>query len=303
MQVKSKIFPYPVINHNNNYSNFGDCDFKLYFEPFEDETSYILKNCHFETESLLINTLFDENHIEIVLIIECSETVYRKSIPLSREGQNIQLLKVDFTNKVDISMFAYAKHDFVLSSDEFEDDYRNISFDIEKYDIIGANDGFSIRFTHEETEDNLVQSIFSVIRKEDLKDGTYIVDCDAGRKIVISLSVNDYKNYKIIYTAPAYKEVFFNMLLIPALIEGLSLCRIFIEDETKDTDDIVGQYPWFNSIRSAYFKLKGTELTISDLKQISPVSLAQELMGKPFGSALSNLVNETTKTEGDDENE
>ncbi len=303
MQVKGKIFPYPVINHNKNYSNFAESDFKIMFEPIEDETSYILKNCYFETESNLINSLFDEGKIDIVLIIECSDTVYRKSFSMSKIGQDIRLLKVDFTEKVDISMFAYAKDNFTLTSDEFDEDYRDINFEIEKYDIIGANDGYNIRFKHEEAEDNLVQSIFSVVPSENIEDGAYTVECDIGRKIAINLSINDYSNYKIIYTVPTYKEVFFNMILVPALIEGLSLCKFVLEDESKDMDDIGNQYPWFRSIQTAYLKLKGIELTIQDFKNSSPVFLAQELLGKPLGFALKNLVHETNKIEGDNENE
>ena len=109
MQVKGKIFPYPVINHNKNFSNFAEHDFKIVFETSEDSNAYVLKNCYFETESNLINNLYKEGKIEILLIIECSDTVYRKSFVITKSKQDFKLQKVDFTEKVDISMFAYAK--------------------------------------------------------------------------------------------------------------------------------------------------------------------------------------------------
>ena len=251
----------------------------------------------------LMQHLYNEGKIDIVLIIECSDTVYRKSFQISTIGKDIVLLKVDFTEKVDISMFAYAKENFKMISDEFDEDYRDVEFDIEKYDIIGADDGFNIRFKHEKSEDNLVQSIFSIVPNESIEEGAYVVECDIGRKIAINLSITDYNNYKIIYTVPTYKEVFFNMILVPALIEGLSLCKSILEDESKDMDDVGNQYPWFRSIQSAYLKLKGIELSIQEFKNCSPVFLAQELLGKPLGSALKNLVNETNKIEGGNENE
>ena len=221
MQVKGKIFPYPVINHNKAFSNFGDKSFQIAFEPQENEKSYILKDCRFETDSSLISTLYAEGKIGIVLIVECSDTVYRKSFDVSNVGKDLVLMKVDFMGKVDISMFAYAKEAFMMKSDEFEEDYKDIVFEIEKYDIIGANDGFNVRFRCEESEDNLVQSIFSVVPNESLEPGVYRVECNIGKKITITLSEEDYKNYKTIYTVPAYKEVFFNMILVPTLIEGL----------------------------------------------------------------------------------
>lgn len=304
MQVKGKIFPYPVINYNKAFSNYNDKNFQIVFEPAEDERSYILKNCRFESDSVLINKLYSEGKIGIVLIVECSNTVYRKSFEVSKTGKDLILLKVDFTEKVDISMFAYAKEALTIQSDEFEEDYKGINFEIEKYDIVGANDGFNVRFRHEESEDNLVQSIFSVTPSEDLEPGAYVVECNIGRKISIGLSIEDHKNYKIIYTVPAYKEVFFNMILVPALIEGLSLCKAFLEDESKDMDDVGNQYPWFRSIESSYKKLKGVDLQVQDFKSMSPVFLAQELLGKPLGQALKSLVNETNKiSEGGDDNE
>lgn len=225
-------------------------------------------------------------------------------LEVSKTAKDIILLKVDFTEKVDISMFAYAKEAFTIQSDEFEEDYKGINFEIEKYDIVGANDGFNVRFRHEESEDNLVQSIFSVVPSDELEPGAYLVECNIGRKITITLSLEDHKNYKIIYTVPTYKEVFFNMILVPALIEGLSLCRAILEDESKDMDDVGNQYPWFRSIESAYKKLKGIDLQTQDFKSMSPVFLAQELLGKPLGQALKSLVNETNKiSEGRDDNE
>ena len=304
MQVKGKIFPYPVINNNKAFSNYDNKIFQISFEPQEDDKSYILKNCKFECDSSIINKLYIDGKIGIVLIIECSSTVYRKAFDVSNIEQDFFLKKVDFTEKVEVSMFAYAKESFTIRSDEFDEDYTNIDFEIEKYDIVGVNDGFNVRFRHEESEDNLVQSIFSVIPSDDLEPGKYLVECNLGRKITITLSKIDHNNYKIIYTVPAYKEVFFNMILIPSLIEGLSLCKAILVDDIKDIDDIENQYLWFRSITSAYKKLKGVELTKQDFKNISPVFLAQELLGKPFGQALKCLVEETNKmSEGGDENE
>lgn len=300
MQVRNKIFPYPVINNNKIYSNFKDLNFELSYEPLETETAFILKNAKFSTDSNTIINLFNEGKIGIAVIVECSDTVYRKAFEVSQEAKDLILSKADFTEKVDVSMFAYAKESFKFDSNELEDDYSNIVFDIDKYDILGAYDGFNVRFKHDETEDNLVQSIFSINVNHDLEDGEYIVECDLGKKISITLSENDYKNYKVIYTVPVYKEVFFNMLLVPALIEGLSLCKSMLEDLSKDLEDVGNRYLWFRSIQNAYKRLEGTELTIETFKGFSPAQLSQRLLGKPLGESLKKLVSETNKVQEED---
>ena len=304
MQVKNRLFPYPVINHNLILSNFGACDFQLLYEGEETDRAYILKNARFFTESKLINQLYDEGKIVVTCIVECSYTVYRKKSYLTREGKDIELPKVDFTERVDISMFATAIEDFTLASDEFDEDYTGIDFEIEKYDIIGANDGFNIRFKHEESEENLAASIFSIIISHDFEDGAYTVECNTGKKIVVTMSEKDYLNYKVIYTVPTFKEVFFNMLLVPALIEGLTQCRIFLkEDSSRDLEDVGNQYLWFRSIISSYKRLKGIDLTIDEFKTVSLSYFAQELLGKPLGSSLAKLVELTKGTTGGDDSE
>lgn len=304
MQVKNRLFPYPVINHNKILSNFGTSDFVLLFEKEETDKAFIMKNARFYTESKLINQLYDDGKIKISCVIECSYTVYRKAFELGKTGKDLILSKVDFNERVDVSMFATATQDFELVSDELDDDYAGITFELEKYDIIGANDGFNVRFKHEESEENLAQSIFSIITSHDFTPGAYTVECNTGKKIVVTMSDKDYKNYKVIYTVPAYKEVFFNMLLVPALIEGLTLCKTYLlEDSSRDLEDVGNQYLWFRSIVKSYKRLKGIDLSIDEFTRVSLAFFAQELLGKPLGESLSKLVQEINREVGGDDNE
>lgn len=295
MQVRNKLFPYPVINFNKLYSNYKDCNFEFIYETEETDSAYLIKKATFITDSKTINELFEKGKVGIALIVECSDTVYRKSFEITLEPKDIVLPKIDFHEQVEVSMFAYAKDDLRLDSDEFEEDYLSVGFDIEKYDILGAYDGFTIRFKHNETEDNFVQSIFSINVDHDQEDGNYNAEYNLGRKISITLSENDYNNYKIIYTVPLYMEIFFNMILVPCLVEGMSLCKDILEDSCKDLDDVGNQYFWFRSIQSAYKILTGKELTIDEFKSISLTKLAQDLLGKSFGKSLKKMVEETNK--------
>lgn len=299
MQIKDRIFPYPILNHNKSISNYNDIDFIFNYEPVETESEFILKNATFTTESKLINDLLDKNLIKIELIIECSYTVYRKAFNITRNPRDIHLSKSDFYEKVSFSMYATATQNFKLQFEEVEDDYSNIEFEIEKYDILAANDGFTRNFIHDEKSDNLAQSIFSIVVNHDMnKDDSYIVECENSKKIRIVLPEEQYNYYKVIYTVPTYTEVFFNMLLVNALIEGLSLCKIdAITNPNDDLDDIGNKFMWFRSILNGYKKLKGIDLTIEEFKKCSLVKLAQELLGKPLGKALNKLVKETNGTE------
>ena len=297
MQVKNRIFPYPVLNHNRNLSNYLDLNFDLEYEESIEEDYYILKNAHFYTDSKIVNDLYNAKKIDVVCVIECSYTIIRRAYKLDRDKSiDIKLAKNDFRDKVYISMFACANDDFEIESNEFDDDYSGIKHKIEKYDIVAANDGYYVYFKHQDLEENFAKSIFSIIIDHNIKDGTYNVDYSSNNKIVISLSDNDYQNYKTIYAVPNYKEVFFNMLLIPTLTEALTKCMAIIDgNDYLDIDEVSNRYLWFNSITDAYFRLNGTELTKEEFVKMSPVTFAQHLLGKPLGASLINLIDEMNK--------
>ena len=84
------------------------------YEPSEDEYAYILKDIKFSTESKFINDLYDKKLIKVFLVVECSDTVFRKKIEVDKISSTIRLYKNDFTEKVDISMFAVATKNFTL---------------------------------------------------------------------------------------------------------------------------------------------------------------------------------------------
>lgn len=306
MQVRRKLFPYPVLNNQRIMSNYSEYIFEFNYEEDENEKEYILRKVKIETNSKYIQKLLGEGKIGLVFIVECSNTIKRHSYEIDiNSTKEIRLSKSDYSGKVVVSAFAYAKENLVIVSDEFDEDYKDIEFEIDKYDILAANDGFSIKFIHEEDEDNVANSIFSIIIDRSEEEGPYRVDYAHGKKIEISLNEKDYGNYKIIYADSMYKEVFFNTLLIPALIEALNGCmNLCLNDSSvDDVEDIEDNYPWFRSIINAYKKLKGQDLTKEEFMEQTPLYWAQTLLGKPLGSALENLVKKANGIDGGEENE
>ena len=62
MQVKKKIFPYPIINHNLGLSNFGNKSFILAFEQEENENAFVMKNARFETDFSRLKAAIKSGH-------------------------------------------------------------------------------------------------------------------------------------------------------------------------------------------------------------------------------------------------
>lgn len=304
MQIAKKIFPYPIINRESQYSTYNNSSFSLELEEIDSERIFYLKEVRYSTDSELLKKLIDDKKVEVALIIECSETIYRKKIILNEEGIDIPLYKSDFSGRVVYSIYAYTTQDIILeTSDEFLEDYQGINYDLEKYSIIAADDGRTIYMNHEETEDNVVKSIFSVIPSLDNNDNVFHVDYETGKKITISLSENDFNNYNEMFNIDTYKELFFSVLLVPSLTEALTRCKMLVVNDEYELDDVEQAYKWFKSIIMAYEKQIGKEFTVEDVKEISPVVLAQQLLGKPLSQSLKTILtsSRTPKNAGDDD--
>ncbi len=302
MQIKNKIFPYPILNNDQRISNFLGKTFELLFNKIEQEQEIKLQDIHFETTSEYLINLYKEKKIKVVVIVECSNTVYRKYFEIGCDkGRDLILFKADLDEAVYLSMFAYAVEDFEFISDEIDEDYKksDVIFAIEKYDIIAANDGYNFRVIHQADEENLVKSIFSIVVDHELKDGAYKIDYESSRKINIYLSDEDYKQYRLIYSVPSYKEVFFNILLIPVLTEAFAQCEYELKNnQDLDIEDLSNHYLWFRSVVASYKKIYGIDLTKDNLLKVQPIVLAQEIMGKPLGTSFKSLVDEM-KNKGD----
>ena len=304
MQIAKKIFPYPIINRESQYSTYNNSSFSLELEEIDSERIFYLKKVKYSTDSELLKKLIDDKKVEVALIIECSETIYRKKIILNEEGIDIPLYKSDFSGRVVYSIYAYTTQDIILeTSDEFLEDYQGINYDLEKYSIIAADDGRTIYMNHEETEDNVVKSIFSVVPRLDNNDNVFHVDYETGKKITISLSENDFNNYNEMFNIDTYKELFFSVLLVPSLTEALTRCKMLVVNDEYELDDVEQAYKWFKSIIMAYEKQIGKEFTVEDFKEISPVVLAQQLLGKPLSQSLKTILtsSRTPKNVGDDD--
>ena len=89
MQIAKKIFPYPIINRESQYSTYTNSSFSLELEEIDSEKIFYLKKVRYSTDSELLKKLINDKKVEVALIIECSETIYRKKIILNEEGMKL----------------------------------------------------------------------------------------------------------------------------------------------------------------------------------------------------------------------
>ena len=143
MRVGRKLFPYPVINNSEKISSFKDSTFSLVYEDESDEENLILKDAHLIIDDMNLISLISQGKVKGALIVECSATIYREKFDIGMKNRDIIIPLSELNDKVYISSFLYATENISnYKSENFLEDYEDYSFNIEKYDILAADDGF-----------------------------------------------------------------------------------------------------------------------------------------------------------------
>lgn len=283
MRVGKKLFPYPVINNSEKVSSFKDSSFSLVYEDDSDDEFLILKDAHLVIDDLNLVNLMSKGMVIGALVIECSATIYRVTKEISLENRDIIIPLSELNDKVYISSFLYAADNITdYKSENFLDDYEDYSFNIEKYDILAADDGFYKIIEYDQEEDQKNDSIFSVIKTKNINN--MLVDINQ-KKIIIKLPENEYGLYYNLRFNKTYQPLFLSMMAIPALSSVLQKFK----DQDYDIDDIADDYYWFNAIMVSYENVYGKKLTNESFNEIDSLTLAQKLLNNSTIDGINKL--------------
>ena len=283
MRVGRKLFPYPVINNSEKVSSFKNASFSLVYEDASDEENLILKNTHLIIDDMNLINLISTGKVKGALIIECSSTIFREKKEIDLENRDIIIPLSDLNDKVYISSFLYATENINgYKSENFLDDYVDYSFNIEKYDILAADDGFFKTIEYDQEEDQKNDSIFSVIKTK--KIDTMLVDISQ-KKIIIKLPESEHGLYTNLRYNKTYQPLFFSMMAIPALSNVLQKFK----DQDMDIEDIADDYYWFNAILVSYEKIYGKKLTNEIFNETETLTLAQKLLNNSTLEGINKL--------------
>jgi len=247
--------------------------FRIEVEFLSIPEHFILHNAHYVTNNDNLISLIEAGRAEVLCVVESSTTVFRKTYPITQTPQDISIPLYDLRDNVVISAYAYAKETITGFTDsDFLEDYQGVSFNIEKYDIIACDDGFTQKVKYDESEDTKVSSIFLVVKDIETRSDVVRVN-ERQRNIVLNVPGNYFNMYDKMKMITYLQNVFFAAMLIPAL------SAILERYKNDDLDDLRYRFDWFSSIEKAYEKNYGSKLTNESLQKTDSIELAQNLLG------------------------
>lgn len=171
MQIGNRLFPYPVVNNNKELSDFNkSACYELSFGnpdlPIKEERyELVIEDVYINLVDSSLISYVKRGLLQAVLVIECPESIFRKTYELSLDKTTIRVPLSDLNGKVTVSSYLYATEDILdYKSDNFNEDFKLIEFELNKYDIVGVDDGFSFKIEHNDLADNVAESIFEILR-------------------------------------------------------------------------------------------------------------------------------------------
>lgn len=267
--------------------------------PYVVDGKVIFKNLHYTITDDSLKELIEEEKLKGAFIVECSASVYRNKFDISQTPYDLPVSVHELNGNVVTSCYIYATEDITgFKSDGFIDDYKNYTFDIDKFDILAADDGYKFKIDLDPTEDDKVSSIFTVIP---LETNESIMKYENGdRNITIELPREYFNSYDIIKRKKEYNNIAFSMIAIPVLSNCISEINTY---EWEDIDSICDEHKWFNAVRISYKRKKGTELILENFYEMNSLELAQLVLNNASCNGVKDFENMLVGNGDDDEDE
>lgn len=303
MQIGNKEFPYPVFNNSQNMSSYKTSSFAFDYEIEEEGDKLIFKDVEIVTNSSDLKHLLEIGKAKACLVIDCSSTVYKEIFEIGLEAKNIEIKKANLNGTFEVSAFVYSAENIDgFVSEDLLDEYYGFKFNIEENCIIAIDDGYKQKVEYEDFEDKKVSSIFSIVKNMDEEEKVMKVVLDE-KKIKITIPENEFNNYDTIKGNDNFNNIFFSIIVIPALTYALNEIKNDMEKNEKDIEDIVYEYSWFESIRKSYQKNSEKELSREVFIQSNPFELSQELVNNCSTLAISDFFDLVARMKEGEEDE
>lgn len=278
MNITNRLFTYPVLSEDKDdyisskfnvtyaYKNNGINSIQLNFDIFmnNDEIDNMIRN----------------GDAEYAIHLECSSTAYREVITTMSSKVSYQIPINKVNGNLEILALIVLKNKMKnYSSTDFIEDFKDISFELSKGNIIGYQNLPTLEIIKDYEELSNASSIFMIFKRLTDEEKPIEVNLDSSY-IKIGLGIKEFEIYSRFCNNTMFQPILNSMLILPALI------YVFEDLKQEDGIETHSGKSWYISLDKAYEK-RG----VSFLKEVlntekSSVVLAQEAMELPLNKAL-----------------
>ena len=277
MQLRNKIYPYPVITEDGDY--YRDSTF----------TSSVSQTIEGYDIKISISTSLNDEKIRSMIAngdllyvhhFECPQTCYRRVIKTRDENIDILLKDSEVNGNVQICSFIVAARDIEkYTNDTFSQDYMGWKFNIDRGCIMAIGKQYDLRINKQRDDLANTSSIFSVVKNVDPLADSMTISLSQ-QKIVITLPEVTFSQYSSVQNYIDIQPVMHSMLIIPALI--------YTFYEIKNSGDQLYEFEdlrWFRGLRKACEAI-GVTISEDSIKTLDAIKTSQLLLNNPITKAV-----------------
>lgn len=294
MEIKYKLYPYPVLSQYSDDYKIGEFDVSI--DIVRD--GYNLRADFLATlTSPGLKELIKSGKAQFVYHLECSQTGFRTAIQTTNTSESYTISNKSVNGKLQICPFIVAAEDIpAFSIEDFHDDYSGTSFDIEAGCVMAVGKMATIDISKDIDDLTNAPSVFSIIRNADTSCRQMLVDM-SGRKIVIKLPLNDYYSYKQLSKTPQTQAILNSLTIIPALTYVLAELKCMSVNDRMENADAL----WYKTISKVLLKQFDCNIESDEFNSCNCIELAQKLINDPISDAFHMLTSGFGLSGGDDE--
>jgi hypothetical protein len=266
MKLTSRSYPHPVVGNNDDVPGAA---FQAALEMSTDKQAVYI-DANIQCSSKTINQLLKKKDASLVLHVECSNTLFRKSFEFAEGQYRAQIPADSLNDSVEVNVFAKANRSFSgYRVEASHPDYGTVEFDIEKGNILAVAEG---RVFYIDSKFDALSPIGSIMEiHEAHQDGDFPMRVDFnGPKIHIQLSKKDFADYKLLKATDGISLALSTTIVLPVLVEAIRQMR-------EDLDD--DQLRWVRALKS---RIEGMNLKLD----AEPLENAQLLLELPVKRTL-----------------
>lgn len=294
MRIGNRNFPYPVLNANEDLSGYQqNCLFRQDFDvddegsPVNDGQNLVLKNARYVLLDTYLKGLCSEGMIKGAFIVDCPSGCFRTTFPATDTPQDIVIPVERLKGTVTVSCYLYAAVDITsFAPTQLLPIYDGLSFCIDKFDILAADDGIDFTVDIDESKDDRTASIFTIVKKDTLD--SLVKYENHPHNIIIQLPEKQYACYDNMKMHSAYNDISFAMIAIPALAGCLSdIKEEMLGNGEEDLGEALDRWNWLNAVLLSYKRATGTELDFETYVSTPTFELAQTVLNNASCKGLS----------------
>ncbi|MDD4679940.1 MAG: hypothetical protein PHP79_03480 [Clostridia bacterium] len=282
MEIKSRLYPYPVLSYYSD--DYLNSNFDTVINPVRDGYNIRLDFLT-EVNNSGISDLLETNKAKIVYHLECPQTGYRVVISTIKNELSHVIVNRMVSGRLQICPFIVAQTDILeYVNSDFHDDYRGFNFTIEEGCVMAVGRQVNIVVDKDISDLSNTPSVFSIVKNDDVLALSMVVDYNH-KKIVIKLPEQDFFNFKSIKGQPLVQSILNSLVVIPTL-------TYVLEEVTKREPSEryeYSSYAWYRAVKKSLSNKFDCNIESDDFTDRNMLDLAQKLINTPLSDALQTL--------------